>query len=87
MTLYIDHEPLNEIQVPKMCRIMDQKVQANNIQTTDIVKTVWTGEDKKGFITLVNDIIKYLEQVEQDIEQDLDEAEDLRKKAKTKQNL
>lgn len=25
MTLYIDHEPLNEIIVPKKCRIIDEK--------------------------------------------------------------
>ena len=31
MTLYIDHEPLNEIQVPKMCRIIERPSKKDDI--------------------------------------------------------
>lgn len=57
MTLYIDHEPLNEIQVPKMCRIIDETKKRNDSETD---KTRWDANDRRIFEDLVDSVKLYL---------------------------
>ena len=68
MTLYIDHEPLNEIIVPKKCRIIDEKQNKELFE----LKVDWEDDELECFKQLITKLKQYLLNAKEEISTELE---------------